>query len=146
MSVAPHNIQSLPVLGVSAAIFEGERVLLLRREAGPYAGCWSLPGGKVEPGERLAEAVRREVMEETGLTINVTGIADVVEVIDDTDGRRNHFVIMVFAAEPVGPAGAGDPALRWTMPAEIESLETTPQLAQTVERARAFLRDALVAH
>ncbi|MCB1475909.1 MAG: NUDIX hydrolase [Rhodobiaceae bacterium] len=145
MSAAAQNVPPLPVLGVSAAIFDGDRVLLLRREGAPYAGCWSLPGGKVEPGERLAEAVRREVLEETGISIDVAGIADIIEVIDDSDGTSDHFVIMVFAAEPDSSARTDDALLRWTMPAEIETLETTPQLGQSVERARAFLRDALVA-
>lgn len=145
MSAAAQNLPPLPVLGVSAAIFDGEQVLLLRRDLAPYSGRWSLPGGKVEPGERLVDAVRREVLEETGLSINVAGIADIVEVIDEKDGRNEHFVIMVFAAETNGDGEVDGALLRWTLPAEIGTMETTPQLAQTVERARAFLRDALVA-
>lgn len=58
-----------PTQAVSAAIFDGDRVLLVKRSKAPYKGAWSLPGGRVEPGETLLAAIRREISEETGLVL-----------------------------------------------------------------------------
>ena len=77
-----------PVVGVGAVIFRGEEVLLVRRGQEPALGSWSLPGGVVELGESLGEAMVREVQEETGLAVEVLGITAVLErVFRDGDDR-----------------------------------------------------------
>lgn len=91
-----------PVLGVGAIILaenhDRRRVLLVERGNPPLAGLWSLPGGGVETGERLEEAVVREVLEETGLHVTPDSIATVFERIirDDLGGFEYHYVLIDF--------------------------------------------------
>jgi len=88
-----------PRLGASAAIFRNGEVLLGERGKGALAGMWSLPGGHVEPGEKAAEAARREVAEETGISAEILGLVDLHEVIRREEGGNDitwHYVIAVF--------------------------------------------------
>src|SRR5262249_53330879 len=98
-----------PYLAVSAAIIKDDRILIVRRARSPAEGLFTLPGGAVETGELLEEAVVREVQEETGLTIDPIGLAGYREaIVRDADGRvERHFLILAFAARWV----AGEPVL-----------------------------------
>ena len=78
----PTSSEIIPRAAVSGAIFQGERVLLVRRARPPALGLWSLPGGHIEPGETAADALLRELMEETGVKGRLGGVADAVDVID----------------------------------------------------------------
>ena len=136
-----------PYLAVSAAIFRAERVLIVRRALPPAQGLHTLPGGVVELGETLVEAVMREVREETGLTIAPVGLAGYREaVVRDAAGRiERHFVILPFAARFV----AGEIALnaelaeaRWLLPSELSGLKTTEGLAEIIAAARERLAAA----
>ena len=136
-----------PFLAVSAAIMRAGQVLLVRRARPPAAGLFSLPGGVVELGETLEEALVREVREETGLTIEPVGIAGFREtIVRDGDARiERHFVILPFAAR----WRAGEVELneelseaRWLEPAEIAGLPTTPGLGEIVANALKRLQDA----
>ena len=129
-----------PFLAVSAAILRDGKVLLARRARGAATGLFSLPGGVVEIGETLMQAVAREVREETNLTIEPVGLAGFREAITrDRDHRvERHFVILPFAARWL----AGEPLLneelseaRWLHPAELAGLPTTPGLAEIVAAA-----------
>lgn len=133
-----------PWLAVSAAIFRDGRVLLVRRAREPARGRWTLPGGGVELGETLHDAVRREVAEETGLAIDPIGIAGHRDVIvHDGEGRvERHFVVLAFAAlsasgEPVLDAELD--AFGWHDPAALESLSTTDGLADIVAAAESLI-------
>ncbi len=87
-----------PRLGASAAIFRAGSVLLGERGKGALAGMWSLPGGHVEPGERVADAAQREVAEETGVVAEILGLVDLHEVIrrEAAGGEVSwHYVIAV---------------------------------------------------
>ncbi len=139
----PRRYPDRPFLAVSAAIIRGDRVLVVRRARAPAHGVFTLPGGVVEAGETLAEAVMREVREETGLEVEPLSIAGHREMIArDTDGRaERHFVILAFAARWI----SGEPVLneelaeaRWLRPAELAGLETTEGLAEII--AAAFTR------
>jgi 8-oxo-dGTP diphosphatase len=132
-----------PYLAVSAAIVRDGHVLVVQRARPPAAGLFTLPGGVVEVGETLLEAVMREVREETSLTIEPVALAGFREAIArDGDGRvERHFVILPFAARWL----AGEPRLSeelsdacWLRPAELATLPTTPGLAAIV--ATAFKR------
>lgn len=87
-----------PVLGVGALIVEDGRVLLVQRGQPPLAGYWSLPGGGVETGERLEDAIVREVKEETGLEVAADAVATVFErVMPDSAGAcEYHYVLIDF--------------------------------------------------
>jgi 8-oxo-dGTP diphosphatase len=139
----PRVYPDRPYLAVSAAIIRAEAVLLVRRARPPAQGLFTLPGGGVEAGELLVEAVLREVREETALTIAPVGLAGYRDVVvRDAEGRvERHFLILAFAARWV----AGEPVLneelaeaRWVRPADISALRTTEGLADIV--ASAFQR------
>jgi len=132
---------------VSAAIVRDDRILVVRRARPPALGVYTLPGGVVEIGETLAEAVVREVREETGLAIDPVGLAGYREtVVRDTQDRvERHFVILCFAAHWAG----GEPVLneelseaRWIAPVELAALQTTPGLAEIVDAAFDRLRSS----
>ena len=134
---------SRPYLAVSAAIIRDGKVLIVRRARPPAYGVFTLPGGGVEAGETLHEAVIREVKEETALTIEPLGLAGYREAIArDADGKvERHFVILPFAARWL----AGEVALneelaeaRWLVPSELEGLKTTEGLADVVRAAFAI--------
>jgi ADP-ribose pyrophosphatase YjhB (NUDIX family) len=136
-----------PILAVSAAIVRAGQVLVVRRARAPANGLFSLPGGVVEIGETLVEALVREVREETSMAIEPVGLAGYRETITrDRDGRvERHFVILPFAARWL----AGEPVLneelseaRWLRPAELAGLPTTPGLAEIVANAFEWLRQA----
>jgi 8-oxo-dGTP diphosphatase len=136
-----------PFLAVSAAIVRAGQVLVVRRARAPADGLFSLPGGVVEIGETLMQAVIREVAEETALTIEPVGLAGYREAItrDRDDRVARHFVILPFAARWL----AGEPVLneelseaRWLHRAELAGLPTTPGLAEIVANAFALLSKA----
>jgi 8-oxo-dGTP diphosphatase len=133
-----------PHLAVSAAIVRDGKLLVVRRARKPALNLYTLPGGGVEVGETLKEAVKREVREETALEIEPVALAGEREVIvRDAHGRvERHFVILCFAARWL----AGEPVLneelddaRWLDPADLESLRTTEGLADIVAAAMARL-------
>lgn len=83
--------------GCGAAITDAEgRILLIQRLKEPEAGAWGLPGGKVDFGERAEDTARREIQEELGIDIELTGLACIAETIDAGDGR--HWVAPVYSA------------------------------------------------
>lgn len=89
-----------PVLAASTAVFRDGRVLLARRGAAFSHGIWTLPGGRVEPGETLAGAAAREVMEEVGVVCDIIGVAGALDVIrhDAAGTLTAHFVVVCHAA------------------------------------------------
>ena len=93
-----------PVVGVGAVVLDGNRVLLIRRANEPLKGQWSLPGGGVELGETLEQAVAREVQEETGLDVEVGPIVDVLDrIATDPSGHvEHHFVLVDFVCRASG--------------------------------------------
>jgi 8-oxo-dGTP diphosphatase len=129
-----------PYLAVSAAIVRDGKVLLVRRARNPALGIYTLPGGGVETGETLIQAVTREVREETSLTVEPVALAGHREVIvrDAQDRIERHFVIMCYAARwRAGEVKLNDELddARWLVPTEMTGLRTTEGLAEIVASA-----------
>ncbi|HEY7172814.1 MAG TPA: NUDIX hydrolase [Vicinamibacterales bacterium] len=129
-----------PIIGVGAVILDRDRVLLVRRAHEPLKGEWSLPGGAVELGETLAEALVREVREETGLEIGVGPVVEVVDRVHRTgDGRvEYHFVIVDYLCVPTGGqlAAASDAdGACWVPLDELAPYRLTAQALAVVAKA-----------
>jgi 8-oxo-dGTP diphosphatase len=125
----------MPVCAVGAIVLDKGELLLVKRDREPARGRWSLPGGRVEWGESLAEACAREVREETGIEIDVEGLAGIAErIVADDDGTTEyHFVIHDYWARPHGarePLVAGDDAseARWVPVAGLSDMALTAGL------------------
>lgn len=139
-----------PVVGVGAVVWRGEQVLLVRRGRPPKAGQWSLPGGGQHVGETLAEAVEREVREETGLALRDLHLLTTVDLIDrDPDGRvRYHYTLVDFTAEAApGEAVAGDDAdaVAWFGREALAALGLWTETLRVIELAAAARRSGAAA-
>jgi 8-oxo-dGTP diphosphatase len=136
----PRTYPNRPILAVSAAIIRDGRVFIARRARGPALGVWTMPGGVVEAGETLSEALAREILEETSMTIEPVALAGHREVVvRDDDGKvSRHFVILCFASRWIGGETRLNDELddsRWIRPAELGELKTTDGLAEIVAAA-----------
>jgi 8-oxo-dGTP diphosphatase len=120
-----------PQIAVGAVVVSDGRLLMIRRSKDPGAGLWSLPGGRVEHGEYLADALRREVAEETGLTVEVRDLLGILEVVGDP-----HYVILDYFAEVTGdadPVASDDVSdARWVPLDEVAGLPCTPRFVETL--------------
>ena len=140
MSTADRTYPDRPFLAVSAAIIRDGRVLVVRRAQPPMQGVFTLPGGVVEAGETLAEAVTREIREETSLTITPIALAGHREVVirDDQDRVSRHFVILAFAARWEAGEFTPNEELsegRWIGLDGLTGLKTTEGLAEIIAAA-----------
>lgn len=101
-------------IGVGAVVFRGDEVLIIKRGKAPFMGQWSIPGGGLREGERLEDAVIREVREETGVEIRLFGLIGVFEALPEArsgEGFLRHTLMIDYAAQWVrGAPVAGDDA------------------------------------
>jgi len=134
-----------PLVGVGGVVFDpGGRVLLIRRGAEPMKGRWSIPGGMLDVGETLTEGVRREVLEETGLEVEVGPLVTTFDrILRDENGRvEYHYVLVDFLCEaPEGcvPVAASDAVdARFVFPGDLADFQTTSSLPRVIETALAM--------
>jgi 8-oxo-dGTP diphosphatase len=133
-----HEYPDRPVVGVGGVVVSNGKVLIVKRAHEPRKGEWSLPGGRVELGESLVDAVRREIKEETGLDVEVGVVVEVFDRIHHHDGRvRYHFVLVDFLCAPVrGTLRAGDDAedVRWVTAAELDGYGVNAHAAAVIRK------------
>lgn len=134
----------IPTPAVGVVCLKDDAVLLIRRGTPPRQGEWSLPGGRIEPGERLAAAALRELREETGIEAELIGLVDVVDGLFPEAGR--HYVLIDYAARwTAGEPVAGDDAAEAVFLPFVEALarvdwEETRRIIREARR----MADALV--
>jgi len=129
-----------PIVGAGAVILRDDCVLLVKRAAEPMAGRWSLPGGRLELGETVEQAVVREALEETGLTVEPRKLLGVYDLIDkDESGKvRYHFVLVDWiCTEAGGELKAGDDAAeaRWAQRDLLDGFGLADFTLQAIQRA-----------
>jgi mutator protein MutT len=134
-----------PVVAVGAVILDDDRVLLVKRGQEPLRGAWSLPGGVVEIGETLDAALAREVLEETGLSVDVGEVVDVLDRVQiDADGRvEYHYVIIDYLCRPWTDRlahGSDAEDVRWMKIAELAEYGVTAKAIAVVQKALELLR------
>jgi 8-oxo-dGTP pyrophosphatase MutT (NUDIX family) len=126
-STGPADQVSLVEVRCAAAVVRGDQVLLIER---PELHDWVLPGGRPRDRENMGSCARREVREETGVDVNTTGCAFVLEVNDPIEHRR--VVELIFRAECVDPAAelVGEPGRnpQWVTTARLPYLQLRPQI------------------
>jgi 8-oxo-dGTP diphosphatase len=140
----PRAYPDRPILAVSAVVWRAGQFVVVRRARPPAQGLFTLPGGGVEAGETLKQAVARELREETGLIVEPIDLAGHREVImRDPEGRvARHFVILAFAAHwREGELSPNEELAeaRWIEAAGLVGLPTTEGLAEIVTAARRCL-------
>ncbi len=129
-----------PLLGVGAIIFDGDTVLLVERAGEPLKGWWSIPGGLLETGETLEDALRREVLEETGLAVEILSRFDIFErIMRDAEGRAEyHYVLVDYICRAAGGMlEPGDDVSRveWVPCTRLRDYKVTSGTIEAVERA-----------
>jgi 8-oxo-dGTP diphosphatase len=133
-----------PLLGVGALVFRGQggdlEILLVERGKEPLKGFWSLPGGLLEVGEKLANGIRREVREETGLEVEVVSMFEIFErIMPDADGRPEyHYVLIDYICRVSGgtlQAASDVSAVAWVSCANLRLYRITDGTLAVVHRA-----------
>ena len=133
-----HEFPAAPVVGVGAVVVRGGKALIVKRAHEPRKGEWSLPGGRVELGESLEDATRREIKEETGLDVEVGPLVEVFDRVHRRDGAvRYHFVIVDYLCVPrPGEARAGDDAeaVAWVTSDELDAYGVNAHAAAVIRK------------
>lgn len=136
---------SRPIVCVGAVVIDGDRVVLVQRAQPPLQGEWSLPGGVVEVGETLEEAIAREVLEETGLVVDVGAAVEVLDRIHRGDDNRveYHYVVIDYLCTPRDGAlaSSSDAAdARWVHESDVALFRPTRKVQEVVAKAFALAR------
>lgn len=130
-----------PIAAVGVVCLRGDDVLLIRRGAPPLEDAWSLPGGRIEWGERASDAALRELKEETGCEAELVGLIDVIDAV----WPDRHYVLIDYAARwRSGEPRAGDDArdARFFSPSELIGLGLWSETLRVIEAARRMVDGA----
>ncbi len=133
------KIMAAHFVGVGAVVIHDEKVLLVKLNYGRARGRWLIPGGMVDPGETLREAVVREVKEETGLTISPRGIIGIRSMVRDEDGLTDVYVVfrsdLVSSPTPLRPQESEIEEVAWIPLSEIKQAEVSNYTKLVVKKA-----------
>jgi ADP-ribose pyrophosphatase YjhB (NUDIX family) len=129
-----------PLLGVGGVVIHQGKVLLIRRATEPLKGEWSIPGGLVELGEKLLDAVKREVLEETGLVVEPGKVLELFDSIwKDAEGRcQYHYVLVDYLCRMTGgnlQAASDVSEARWVEEQELRNFGLRPATAAVIGKA-----------
>jgi 8-oxo-dGTP diphosphatase len=134
-----------PIVGVGAVIVQDGKVVLIKRRFEPLAGQWSLPGGRLELGETLEAGLAREMLEETGLDVQIGPVVDVFDriLLDPERKVRYHYVLIDYLCRPVGGAlahGSDVAAVELVDPGDLARFRLTPKASSVIEKALSVAR------
>jgi 8-oxo-dGTP diphosphatase len=129
-----------PLPGVGALILRRNSILLVQRAHSPLKGYWSLPGGLIEPGEKIQEALVREVQEETALIVRPKRLFEIFEriILDDKGRAEYHYILHDYLCTVVGgelQAGDDAAAVAWVPRTKLRRLQLTEGTLEVIERA-----------
>jgi len=132
-----------PVVGVGAVVVVDGKVVLVRRAHEPLKGAWNLPGGAVELGETLREACAREILEETGLVVEVGEMIDLFDriMLDGDGGVEYHFVLIDYRCRPIGGelrCGTDASEIALADPAALGPYALTDKAADVIRKGLEF--------
>ncbi|MBN2425296.1 MAG: NUDIX hydrolase [Calditrichaceae bacterium] len=135
--------KEFPVIGVGAVVIHKNKILLVKRKNPPSMGLWAIPGGKVNSGEKMKDAVERETIEETGIKIKCGEIIHVFEVIEyeKQDKLKFHYIIVDFLAEYLsGNVISGDDAedAGWFSAQELTSMRLNEEMIKLLKEKLHF--------
>lgn len=144
---SPREYPERPIVGVGGVIVDDGKVLLIRRKYEPLKGHWSLPGGMVEIGETLEDALTRELLEETGLAVDVGPVIEVFDRItrDDDHRIRYHFVLidyLCWRGDGALRAGSDVDAAVWADPDNLADYSLTDKATSVIRRGMTLARQA----
>lgn len=145
MQITSRQYPTRPIPGVAGIILYGKRILLSKRGKPPSEGKWGLPGGAVEVGETVEEALIREILEETSVTVRIIKLITFLDSIhrDDDDRVRYHYVLFEYLCEYVsGEVSPSSDALdaRWVDVNELDSVDIMPSTKRFIEKVLAAER------
>ena len=134
-----------PIVGVGGVIIDDRKVVLVKRRFEPLAGQWSLPGGRLELGETLESGLAREMLEETGLVVQVGPVVDVFDriLLDPERKVRYHYVLIDYLCRPVGGSllhGSDVAAAELVDPEDLDRYRLTPKATSVIEKALVVAR------
>jgi 8-oxo-dGTP diphosphatase len=141
----PSTPRQRPTAAVGVVCLRGDEVLMIRRGRAPLAGAWSLPGGKIEWGERAGDAALRELREETGVQAELVGLIDVVDGLFLRGEAPAHYVLIDYAARWIsGEPTAGDDAAHaaFVPRAELSRLDLWDETMRIIDAACIRFGDA----
>lgn len=135
-----------PIIAVGVVVIKGDSVLLIKRSKPPKSEAWSIPGGAQEIGETVLDTARREVLEETAITIDTPHFLDIIDYIDQDENNevKHHYTLIDYAAQyQSGDVSAGDDAIdaKWVSIDDLSEYNLWQETEKIIYSALDKLKD-----